>query len=158
MTIRFPKVSSRRSSTVLNFPTASALCSRRAASATVSFTWYNQEHRHSGIAMLTPEMVHARRADARTPNRQWWLSFDCCDRSGLWVNLDDQLLRCPGTRIAYFIALCSRIPLHRLKGPGHVCRYRCRGLLHCICRSQSLTYEPDNIDSKTKKEDAGNTQ
>jgi len=24
----------------------------------VFFPWYNQEHRHSGIAMLTPEMVH----------------------------------------------------------------------------------------------------
>ncbi|NQS98858.1 MAG: hypothetical protein HQ591_10420 [candidate division Zixibacteria bacterium] len=22
------------------------------------FTWYNQEHRHTGIALLTPEMVH----------------------------------------------------------------------------------------------------
>ena len=28
------------------------------------FTWYNQEHRHSGIAMLTPEMVHYGRAEA----------------------------------------------------------------------------------------------
>jgi putative transposase len=28
------------------------------------FTWYNHEHRHSGIAMLTPEMVHYGRADA----------------------------------------------------------------------------------------------
>jgi putative transposase len=22
------------------------------------FAWYNQEHRHSGIAMLTPQMLH----------------------------------------------------------------------------------------------------
>lgn len=28
------------------------------------FTWYNKEHRHSGIAMLTPEMVHYGRAEA----------------------------------------------------------------------------------------------
>jgi putative transposase len=28
------------------------------------FTWHNQEHRHSGIAMLTPEMVHYGRAEA----------------------------------------------------------------------------------------------
>lgn len=28
------------------------------------FTWYNQEHRHSGIAMLTPEIVHYGRAEA----------------------------------------------------------------------------------------------
>ena len=27
------------------------------------FTWYNKEHRHSGIAMLTPEMVHCGRAE-----------------------------------------------------------------------------------------------
>ena len=27
------------------------------------FTWYNKEHRHSGIAMLTPEMVHYNRAE-----------------------------------------------------------------------------------------------
>jgi putative transposase len=30
----------------------------------VFFTWHNQEHRHSGIAMLTPEMVHYGRAEA----------------------------------------------------------------------------------------------
>jgi putative transposase len=28
------------------------------------FPWYNGEHRHSGIAMLTPAIVHAGRADA----------------------------------------------------------------------------------------------
>jgi len=28
------------------------------------FTWYNQDHRHSGIAMLTPEMVHRGQAAA----------------------------------------------------------------------------------------------
>lgn len=28
------------------------------------FNWYNQEHRHSGIAMLTPEVVHYGRAEA----------------------------------------------------------------------------------------------
>jgi len=27
------------------------------------FSWYNKEHRHSGIAMLTPEMVHYGRAE-----------------------------------------------------------------------------------------------
>jgi putative transposase len=30
----------------------------------VFFPWYNQVHRHSGIAMLTPEMVHRGQADA----------------------------------------------------------------------------------------------
>jgi putative transposase len=28
------------------------------------FPWYNTEHRHSGIAWLTPEMVHTGRASA----------------------------------------------------------------------------------------------
>jgi putative transposase len=26
------------------------------------FTWYNQQHRHSGIGMMTPETVHTGRA------------------------------------------------------------------------------------------------
>ncbi len=30
----------------------------------VFFPWYNQDHRHSGIAMLTPEMVHRGQAEA----------------------------------------------------------------------------------------------
>jgi putative transposase len=34
------------------------------------FNWYNKEHRHSGIAMLTPEQVHYGRADEITQNRQ----------------------------------------------------------------------------------------
>jgi len=34
------------------------------------FTWYNQEHRHSGIAMLTPAMVHHGQGDARLCARQ----------------------------------------------------------------------------------------
>jgi len=33
------------------------------------FNWYNKEHRHSGIAMLTPEQVHYGRADEVTQNR-----------------------------------------------------------------------------------------
>ena len=27
------------------------------------FTWYNQEHRHTGIALLTPEIVHYGKAE-----------------------------------------------------------------------------------------------
>jgi putative transposase len=34
------------------------------------FTWYNQEHRHSGIAMMTPENVHYRRTDQIIAVRQ----------------------------------------------------------------------------------------
>lgn len=35
----------------------------------VFMPWYNQEHRHSGIAMLTPEMVHRGRAEEVLANR-----------------------------------------------------------------------------------------
>ena len=34
------------------------------------FGWYNTEHRHSGIGLLTPEMVYRGRADAVRANRQ----------------------------------------------------------------------------------------
>ena len=34
------------------------------------FNWYNKEHRHSGIAMLTPEQVHYGLADEITLNRK----------------------------------------------------------------------------------------
>ena len=34
------------------------------------FTWYNQEHRHSGLAYLTPAMVHYGEADAVLAVRQ----------------------------------------------------------------------------------------
>jgi putative transposase len=38
------------------------------------FNWYNKEHRHSGIAMLTPEKVHYGLADEVTQNRAAVLS------------------------------------------------------------------------------------
>jgi putative transposase len=34
------------------------------------FQWYNTEHRHSGIAMMTPEAVHTGRADEVRQQRQ----------------------------------------------------------------------------------------
>ena len=34
------------------------------------FTWYNQQHRHSGIGMMTPENVHTGRAAAIRKQRQ----------------------------------------------------------------------------------------
>jgi len=33
------------------------------------FTWYNEEHRHSGIGLLTPAVVHAGRAERVTAER-----------------------------------------------------------------------------------------
>ncbi len=34
------------------------------------FTWYNNEHHHSGIGLLTPQQVHAGRADEIRRKRQ----------------------------------------------------------------------------------------
>jgi len=34
------------------------------------FSWYNGEHRHSGIGLMTPEMVHYGKADLVTSQRQ----------------------------------------------------------------------------------------
>jgi len=36
----------------------------------IFFSWYNQEHRHTGISLLTPEMVHYGRADTIIRSRQ----------------------------------------------------------------------------------------
>ena len=35
------------------------------------FSWYNQEHRHSGIALLTPEVVHYGRAEEVIARGDW---------------------------------------------------------------------------------------
>jgi hypothetical protein len=37
------------------------------------FDWYNREHRHSGIALMTLEAVHHGRAAAICARRQWVL-------------------------------------------------------------------------------------
>lgn len=34
------------------------------------FSWYNREHRHSGIGLLTPESIHYGKADEATARRQ----------------------------------------------------------------------------------------
>jgi putative transposase len=39
-----------------------------------ALAWYNTEHRHAGIAMLTPETVHYGRAQAVLEQRQRALS------------------------------------------------------------------------------------
>ena len=41
------------------------------------FDWYNTEHRHSGIALLTPQMVHYGQAPAVLASRQQVLSRAC---------------------------------------------------------------------------------
>ena len=38
--------------------------------ASTFFTWYNQEHHHSGLALLTPADVHSQRAQAVLQKRQ----------------------------------------------------------------------------------------
>ncbi len=46
---------------------ATATCSRIRASV---FPWYNGEHRHHGIALLTPEQVHYGLAEQVLSHRQ----------------------------------------------------------------------------------------
>lgn len=50
------------------------------------FTWYNTEHRHSGIAMLTPEMVHYHTADMVLDQRQCVLEQAYIDHPERFVN------------------------------------------------------------------------
>ena len=39
------------------------------------FRWYNQEHRHAGIAMMTPDMMHSGQAAAVHTARQQVLNL-----------------------------------------------------------------------------------
>ncbi len=41
------------------------------------FRWYNQEHRHFGIGLLTPAMVHFGQAQAYLARRQAVLDAAC---------------------------------------------------------------------------------
>jgi putative transposase len=41
------------------------------------FPWYNTEHRHGGIALLTPDDVHHGRAEAVLAQRQRTLETAC---------------------------------------------------------------------------------
>ncbi|MER3417804.1 MAG: hypothetical protein C4343_01520 [Chloroflexota bacterium] len=60
-TTRTPRPSSRRSSTAQASRPASARSDARSFCRRF-FTWYNEEHRHVGIGLLTPATVHAGRA------------------------------------------------------------------------------------------------
>lgn len=51
------------------FPTRFASLEDARAFCRTFFSWYNTEHRHSGIALLTPESVHYGRATAMTEQR-----------------------------------------------------------------------------------------
>ena len=44
------------------FPDRFATIEQARAFCRTFFTWYNQEHRHSGLGLMTPEAVHFRRA------------------------------------------------------------------------------------------------
>lgn len=52
------------------FPATFANLVEARAFCRVFFTWYNNEHRHSGIALLTPSDVHHGRAAERIAQRQ----------------------------------------------------------------------------------------
>jgi len=50
------------------------------------FHWYNQEHRYSGIGLLTPAMVHFGEAPAVLARRQAGISLHLVDVGGQSVN------------------------------------------------------------------------
>ena len=57
------RLTSRRSSTVRNSQPASSRSKKPAASCCEFFDWYNHQHRHSGIGLMTPDVVHHGRAE-----------------------------------------------------------------------------------------------
>jgi putative transposase len=59
------------------------------------FSWYNQEHRHSGIAMLTPEMVHYGRAEEVIAARRLVLEEAFRSHPERFVNKQPQPLHLP---------------------------------------------------------------
>jgi len=56
------------------FPDRFATCEEARASCQAFFPWYNREHRHAGIGLLTPEMLHTGRAATVYAGRQQVLS------------------------------------------------------------------------------------
>lgn len=58
-----------------NFPKQFASLFEARAFCQGFFTWYNHEHRHSGIGLMTPEDVHYGRAKAVTEQRARVLDF-----------------------------------------------------------------------------------
>lgn len=59
------------------------------------FTWYNQEHRHSGIGYLTPEMVHYGQAKTVLAQRQIVLSAAFEEHPERFVNKHPQPVAVP---------------------------------------------------------------
>ena len=58
-----PRRTSRRSSTGPSSPTASTTIEHARAFCRGFFDWYNHEHRHSGIGLMTPAAVHHGQAE-----------------------------------------------------------------------------------------------
>jgi putative transposase len=59
------------------------------------FSWYNREHRHSGIAMLTPEMVHYGRAEEVIAARRTVLENAFRSHPERFVNKQPEPLQLP---------------------------------------------------------------
>ena len=59
------------------------------------FSWYNKEHRHSGIAMLTPEMVHYGRAEEVIAARRLVLAEAFRSHPERFVNKQPEPLQLP---------------------------------------------------------------
>jgi hypothetical protein len=62
--------SSRRSSTAPITRTASAVVADARQWGRGFFTWYNDQHHHTGLALLTPATVHTGRAETVRQQRQ----------------------------------------------------------------------------------------
>jgi putative transposase len=73
MTTHSRKLSSKYSSTDRSFRNVSAQSRTRGFCQTF-FPWYNTEHHHGGIGLLTPEVLHYGRADEVIEQRQMVLS------------------------------------------------------------------------------------
>ena len=65
----------------------SRFCEQQAAIAfcRTFFPWYNTEHRHGGIAMLTPDDVHHGRAEAVLTQRRSVLEAACAEHPERFV-------------------------------------------------------------------------
>jgi len=50
------------------------------------FDWYNHEHHHTGVGLMTPDQVHYRKADAVHAARQKTLDRACRDNPERVVN------------------------------------------------------------------------
>jgi hypothetical protein len=93
------------------------------------FSRYNKEHRHSGIAMLTPEMVHYGRAEEVIAARRLWIN----PPAKLVQNSIDGPNAEKTSRVFDARAICSTAP-DALEGP----QSNCSGEIQSIATLNSI--------------------